>query len=63
MRFGLKEPEKKCDIKGIRHVLKSRIIQIPAGIDKLPLKVALSENDVKNFFEGLIRDIIAAEKI
>jgi predicted nucleotidyltransferase component of viral defense system len=55
--------EKKCDIKGIRHVLKSRIIQIPAGIDKLPLKVALSENDVKNFFEGLIRDIIAAEKI
>jgi predicted nucleotidyltransferase component of viral defense system len=55
--------EKKCDIKGIRHVLKSRLIQIPDGIDKLPLKAALSENDVKNFFEGLIRDIIAAEKI
>ncbi|MDP2960733.1 MAG: nucleotidyl transferase AbiEii/AbiGii toxin family protein, partial [candidate division Zixibacteria bacterium] len=55
--------EKKCDIKGIHHVLKSRLIQIPAGIDKLPLKVALSENEVKNFFEGLVRDIIAAEKI
>jgi predicted nucleotidyltransferase component of viral defense system len=55
--------EKKCDIKGIRHVLKSRLIQIPSGINKLPLKVALSENDIRNFFEGLIRDIIAAEKI
>lgn len=55
--------EKKCDIKGIRHVLKSRLLQIPAGIDKLPLRIDLTEDDVKTFFERLIRDIIAAEKI
>lgn len=55
--------EKKCDIKGIRHVLKSRLIQIPDGINKLPLLTALTENDVKYHFEKLIKDIIASEKI
>ncbi|MBI4691408.1 MAG: nucleotidyl transferase AbiEii/AbiGii toxin family protein [Nitrospirae bacterium] len=55
--------EKKCDIKGIRHVLKSRLIQIPDGINKLPLLIALTEDDVKNYFERLIKDIIASEKM
>ena len=54
---------KKCDIKGIRHVLKSRLIQIPEGINKLPLLTALTGNDVKNCFEGLIKDIITSEKM
>ncbi len=65
--FSLKEliklSEKKCDIKGISHILKSRLLQIPAGISKLPLKIDLTEADVKNFFEKHIRDIIASEKI
>ncbi len=65
--FPLKEliglAEKKCDIKGIHHILKSRLLQIPEGINKLPLKVDLTEADVKNLFEKLIRDIIASEKI
>lgn len=55
--------ENKCAIKGIRHVLKSRLIQIPDGIAKLPLLTALTENDVKNHFERLIKDIIAFEKM
>jgi predicted nucleotidyltransferase component of viral defense system len=63
LRDLIKLAEKKCDIKGIRHVLKSRLIQIPEGINKLPLLTALTENDVKNYFEGLIKDIIASEKM
>jgi len=55
--------EKKCNIKGIRHVLKSRLLQIPDGIQKLPLKIELTETDLKIFFEKLIRDIIASEKL
>jgi predicted nucleotidyltransferase component of viral defense system len=55
--------EKKCDIKGIFHVLKSRLIQIPDGINKLPLLTALTEIDVKNYFERLIKDIIVSEKM
>lgn len=55
--------EKKCEIKGISHVLKSRLLQLPAGIDKLPLRIDLIEADVKIFFERLIRDIIAAERL
>ncbi len=55
--------EKKCNIKGIRHVLKNRLLQIPDGIQKLPLKIELTETDLKIFFEILIRDIIASEKM
>ena len=36
---------------------------VPDGINKLPLLTALRENDVKSHFEGLIKDIIAAEKM
>lgn len=65
--FSLRElinlAEKKCDIKGIRHILKSRLLQIPDGINKLPLKIDLTEMDVKNLFEKLIRDIIVSERV
>ena len=53
--------ERKCDIKGIRHVLKSRLLQIPGGISKLPLRRPLTEDEVKALFERLLRDIIAGE--
>lgn len=53
--------ERKCGIKGIGHVLKSRLIQIPEGTDKLPLLINLTEIKMKNLFEKLIKDIIANE--
>lgn len=53
--------EKKCEIKGIRHVLKSRLLQIPEGTNKLPLMVDLTETEIKALFEKLIRDIITTE--
>ncbi|MEK6653514.1 MAG: hypothetical protein AABY50_11345 [Nitrospirota bacterium] len=36
---------------------------VPDRINKLTLLTALTENDVKNHFEGLIKDIIASEKL
>ncbi len=53
--------ENKCDIKGIGHVLKSRLLQMPSGLDRLPLIKDLTEIDVKVFFEKNIREIIASE--
>ncbi len=53
--------ERKCEIKGIRHVLKSRLLQIPEGTNKLSLIVDLSEEKIKALFEKLIKDIITTE--
>jgi predicted nucleotidyltransferase component of viral defense system len=53
--------ENKCEIKGIKHVLKSRLLHIPEGTDKLPLMVDLSEDKIKALFEKLIKDIITTE--
>lgn len=53
--------EKKCEIKGIRHILKSRLLQIPDGVNKLPLKVAIKEQDMESLFKKLIKEIIEKE--
>jgi len=53
--------KKKCEIKGIRNVLKSRLLQLPEGANKLPLMVDLTENEIKALFEKLIKDIITTE--
>lgn len=55
--------EKKCGIKGIRYVLESRLLQIPDGIDKLQLRINLTEDDIRIFFENHIRDIILEKKL
>ncbi len=53
--------EKKCEIKGIRHILKSRLLQIPEGVDKLPLKVDITRQEIGKLFERLIKEIIEKE--
>lgn len=53
--------EKKCEIKGIRHILKSRLLQIPDGVNKLPLKVAIKKQDMESLFKKLIKEIIEKE--
>jgi predicted nucleotidyltransferase component of viral defense system len=55
--------EKKCGIKGIRYVLESRLLQIPDGIDKLQLRISLTEDDIRTFFEKYIIDIISDKKL
>lgn len=53
--------EKKCEIKGIKHILKNRLMEIPEGIEKLPLKVGLKKQDIKDFFRVEIKRIVTKE--
>ncbi len=53
--------EKKFEIKGIRHVLKSRLLQVPEGTNSLPLLIQLTDKEIKVYFEKLIKDIIKDE--
>lgn len=53
--------EKKCEIKGIRHILKSRLLQIPTGIESLPLKYKIKQQAIKNLFKRVVRDIVEEE--
>lgn len=50
--------EKKCQIKGIRHILKSRLMAVPDGIEKLPMKAAVSRQNVEDFFRTEIKGIV-----
>ncbi len=53
--------EEKCEIKGIRHILKARLLQVPEGIEKLPLKVAVTKADIERLFRNLIKESLDKE--
>lgn len=53
--------EQKCEVKGIRHILKSRLLQIPDGIEKLPLRVSITREDIERFFKDRIKEVIINE--
>ncbi len=57
----IKLAEQKCEIKGIGHVLKSRLLQVPEGLDRLPLKVAVTREEVESFFARHIRMMVKKE--
>jgi len=53
--------EKKCEIKGIWHILKSRLLQVPEGIGGLALKIELTKTDIDTFFKDAVRGIVREE--
>ena len=53
--------EKKCEIRGIRHILKRRLLQIPEGIDQLPLKVTIKAEEMEELFRRLIKKMVEKE--
>jgi len=53
--------EKKCELTGIKHVLKNRLLHIPAGIEKLPLKAPITTQEVERLFRGLVKKMIEKE--
>jgi predicted nucleotidyltransferase component of viral defense system len=53
--------EKKCAISGIRHILKRRLLQIPDGINRLPLKAEIKAQEMEALFEKLIRKMVEKE--
>jgi len=50
--------EDKCEISGIRHILQSRLLQIPGGIEKLALKKDMDMSDMKDFFTASVRSMV-----
>lgn len=55
--------EQKCEVKGIRHILKSRLLQIPEGIEKLPLRISVTKEDMESFFLRIIKELIINETL
>jgi predicted nucleotidyltransferase component of viral defense system len=53
--------EKKCETRGIRHILKRRLLQIPEGIDQLPLKVTIKAEEMEELFRRLIKKMVEKE--
>ncbi len=53
--------EKKCEIKGIRHILQSRLLQIPERVENLPLKVDITKTDIGNLFKRLVKELLEKE--
>lgn len=50
--------EEKCEIKGIRYILQSRLIILPEGIERLPLSVEVKPEEMERFFTVEIKKII-----
>lgn len=63
--FSLKKlmelAERKCETKGISHILKSRLLLVPEGIENIPLRIDVTRQDIRNHFERLVRDIVREE--
>ena len=53
--------EKKCEIKGIKHILKSRLLQIPEGIEGLQLRSKINRHDIEKLFQKCVKEIIRKE--
>jgi predicted nucleotidyltransferase component of viral defense system len=53
--------EAKCEIKGIRHILQSRLLQIPEGVENLPLRISVTREDIERFFKARIKEIIISD--
>jgi len=53
--------EKKCEIKGINHILKNRLLQLPKGVALLPLLINIKPQEDGSFFERSIREMVRKE--
>ena len=56
--FLKKFAERKCEIKGRGHILKSRLLQIPEGIENLPLRTEVKSRHIEQYFREFIKNII-----
>lgn len=59
----IKLTEKKCGLKSISHVLKAKFLQVPTGLENLDLRVSVTKDEIKEFFERRIREIIIEEVV
>lgn len=57
----IEHAERKCEIKGIRHILKNRLLQVPKGINNLQLRVEIRAADVETLFRTHIKKMVEKE--
>ena len=53
--------EKKCEIKGIRHILKRRLLEVPEGLDRLSLKDGIKADEMEHLFKKLVKRMVEKE--
>lgn len=53
--------EKKCEIKGIDHILKSRLLRIPEGVENLTLRFEVKAEEIEVLFRQLIKDMVSKD--
>jgi|GEM_PF-738827 predicted nucleotidyltransferase component of viral defense system len=47
--------EKKCEVGGIRDILRSRLLQVPEGVEKLSMKIEVNSLELEEFFTTFVR--------
>ena len=63
LRIFLDKAEKKCEISGIHHILKYRLLQIPDGFEKLSLKSTIDQKEMELFFKLFVKKMVESEII
>lgn len=53
--------EKKCEVKGIRFILKRRLLDIPEGVNNLLLKMETKKEEIESFFGKLVKKMVQKE--
>lgn len=57
----LKLAEKKCNIRGIKHIIRSRLLQVPDGVDKLQMKLYVKKEEIEDYLKARVRETIVNE--
>ncbi len=53
--------EKKCEVKGIRFILKRRLLHLPEGLNHLPLKKETKKEEIESLFGKLVKKMVQKE--
>ncbi len=53
--------EEKCGIRGIRHIIQRRLLDVPEGIEKLKLTKEVDLESMKTHFEALVESMVERE--
>ncbi len=58
MHHILELAQKKCEIIGIRHIIKHRLLQTPDGIEKLHLRKPVDKEAMELFFKRFVKALV-----
>ena len=53
--------EQKCEILGIRHIFKHRLLETPGGLEKLSLRKPIDKEAMESFFKRFVKALIEKE--